>query len=247
MALQLTSVTSPSPFKHDSMGCLPLDLKSVTQEDGKRHYQTPEGKWYPSITTVLSGGTDTTFLDEWRARVGEEEARRISGQATRRGTVIHKVYEDYLNNVPINLYKLMPNIREIVRGTLPVLNRINTVVMQESALYSNALQIAGRTDLIGVWDGTLSVVDFKGSNKEKKREWILSYFAQCAGYAIMFRECYGIEINQCVVIVSVEGGKPQVFQEPIAPHIPYLLNAIEQYKKNNNDAANGPTVGEQAS
>lgn len=227
--MKLETLKADPLFIHDTMGLIPLELKSETQEDGKRHYQTPEGHWYPSITTIL-GAMSKDFINDWKDRIGHEEANRISGHAARRGNTIHKVYEDFLDNKVIQLRKLMPDIREIVKPTCALLQtHINRVVMKETALYSDALKIAGRTDLIADWDNKLSVVDHKGSGRAKERDWILGYFAQCTGYALMFKERYNIDIEQCVVVVSVEGGQPQVFVEQISDHIPYLLKAIENY------------------
>lgn len=216
------------PFKQDLVPV--LDLPRVTNADGTRFYTTPEGKAYPSITTVLNDpAIAAPWLAEWRMRVGAEEARKVSGRATRRGTIIHKLFEDYLKTGFIDLNRQMPDVRQMVRDTAPLLNHINRVVAQEIPLYSDTLRLAGTTDLIADWDGILSVVDYKNSNYKKSREDILGYFAQCSGYATMFEERYKVPVKQVVIVVAVENLPGQMFVEKAEDHRAYLQDAIDSY------------------
>lgn len=198
--MQFTHVGPPREF---------TDLESVTHPDGRRFYTTPDGRVYPSITTVLSAGSKG-HLDEWRKRVGEEEALRVSTRATLRGTRFHKLTEDYLNNQPVK-----PHLLDAQNFTAfkPVLHRINNIRIQEVALYSHYLRLAGRTDCIGDFDGKLSIIDFKTATQPKRPEWIYNYFKQAAGYAIMWEEMTGIPIGRLAILISVDDDEPQVFVE----------------------------------
>lgn len=209
-------------------------LKSV-QHEGKRFYLTPEGNIYPSMTTVLSDLKKESLM-EWRKRVGEAEANRISTQAARRGTNVHLMCEDYLNNHEWYAKKRMPNEIEMFNSIKPILDeRITDIVMQEVGMWSNHLGVAGRVDAIAKFDGKLSIIDFKTSSKPKKEEWIDNYFMQEAGYAIMFEELTGKPITNLVTIIAVEeGGEPQVFIQHRDTWAKPLLKAVRQYKEAHN-------------
>ena len=179
-------------------------------ENGTRYYVTPEGNKYPSVTTVLSEHSRQSIA-EWRAKVGEEEANRVSVKASGRGTRIHKYCEDYINNETFTI----PNIfdREMFESMKPELHRINNVHAQEHRMFSNYLRMAGTVDCIGEHDGRLSIIDFKTATKPKRPEWIKNYFMQCCAYAIMYEELYKEPIQKLVVIIGVDNNEPQVFVE----------------------------------
>jgi CRISPR/Cas system-associated exonuclease Cas4 (RecB family) len=107
--------------------------------------------------------------------------------------------------------------------------RLTTVYSQEAPLYSEHLGLAGRVDCVGVWDGKNSIIDYKTSRKLKKKEWISSYFMQCAAYAIMWEERTGMPITQLVVLIAVDDNEPQVFIEHRDNWVQPLLDVIEQY------------------
>ena len=153
--------------------------------NGKRNYVTPEGELYPSITTIL-GEFSKASIQAWRKRVGETEANKISGKASRRGTSVHSVCESYIKNEDGYLDGQTPNIVELFKTIDPFLERIDNVHGVELGLYSDHFGVAGRTDLIAEFDGKLAVIDYKTSNKIKKKEWCESYFAQCAFYAVAY-------------------------------------------------------------
>lgn len=205
------------------------ELETVTK-DGKRFYVTPEGKHYPSVTTV-SGFSKAQVIKEWRQRVGEEQANKISTQASVRGTAVHKLCEDYLNNVddyqkghmPINIAAFTP-LKHLLD------NHVNNIVMQEVPLYSNYLEVGGRVDCIAEWDGKLSVIDFKTAKKLKKKEWIDNYFMQASAYCVMYEELTGQPINQIVIAITVDDENPQVFIEKRDDHIWNFVNLRKQYK-----------------
>ena len=182
-------------FTHLNLDLNLPELEASTTEDG-RTYTTPDGNVYPSITTVLSV-LSKDGIQEWQNRVGLEEAERIREHAANRGTDLHQILEDYINNKPVTFpttkLKIMFN-----RMKRPLRN-VSDVIAQEVPLYSDALKIAGRCDLIAAYKGINSIIDFKGSGKAKKEEWIQSYFQQATGYSLMFEERTGICIEQIVI------------------------------------------------
>jgi len=206
-----------------------FDEIETEQINGKRHYVTPKGK-FPSITTVLSI-LSRDGIAEWRAKVGEKEANRISTQAARRGTNVHLMCEDYINN-KLDSKKFLPHEREMFNAIKPVLDEnIDNVVAQEVPLWSSYLGVAGRVDCIAEYNGRLSVIDFKTSRRRKQKEWIGSYFQQASAYCVMFEERTKTPIDQIVIIVAVEDGTSQVFVEKRDNYILDCMDTIEKYYK----------------
>lgn len=203
------------------------DLKSETFPDGKRYYTLPDGTRLPSVTTVL-GAQKKQAIMEWRKRVGEEKANKISKQATSRGTNVHTLCERYLNNEPLGA--IMPDALEMFRSVKPLLNRINNIHYQECALWSKQLGMAGRVDCIAEFDGKLSVIDFKTSKRVKGRNDILDYFWQTTAYSLMYEELIGVPIDNLIIIMAVEDSEPILFMEKTGDHIEGLVEAINFYK-----------------
>lgn len=193
---------------------LKLDSLETKEIDGSRYYVTPTGESYPSVTTVL-GHFKKKQIQEWRDRVGHEEANRISNRASTRGNKFHAMMERYLENKPIKevLHEdVMPDMRQAFRDIQKTLDRIDNIHYIECPLYSTKMRLAGRTDVIGEFDGTLSVIDFKTSTRLKQESYIQNYFEQATAYGIMYEERVGIPIKQIVVIISVDNEpEPQVF------------------------------------
>ena len=190
-----------------------LSFGMITEnKNGKRHYATPSGELYPSITTVL-GELNKAAISAWRKRVGETEANKISGKASRRGTRLHSVCESYIQNKEEYLNGETPHIVELFKTIEPILERVDNIQGVELALYSEHFGIAGRTDCIAEFDGTLSVIDYKTSNKIKKKEWCEKFFAQGAFYGIAYEELTSIPVPQVVIIIAVENEQPQLFVE----------------------------------
>ena len=208
-----------------------LTLPDVTTQtiQGKRFYVTPEGNKYPSITTVLSGKGNEGII-KWRESVGNDVANQIMRSAAKRGTAVHQLVEDYLNNDELSKQDVLP----VALFTLlkPELDKINNIVMQEGALYSNKWGVAGRVDCIAEYDGKLSVIDFKTSTKEKKEEWIENYFIQGSAYCEMYEERFSGKIDQVVILIVTEDGGVQVFKKDKRPFLPLLKEAIGEFNKN---------------
>jgi len=189
-------------------------------QDGKRFYVTPEGNKYPSVTTVLSEYS-RKGIQEWRNRIGNEEAKKISSKASIRGTKLHKACELYLNNKK-PIFKT-PLEEERFNTLKPVLAQINNIHAQEFRMYSDHLRLAGTVDCIAEFNGKLAVIDFKTVSKRKEAKYIENYFMQCSAYAIMYEERFDIPINKTIVIISVEESTPQIFFETRDRHVKRLL------------------------
>ena len=202
--------------------------------NGKRNYVTPSGELYPSITTVL-GELSKAAIQAWRKRVGETEANKISGKASRRGTSLHSVCESYIQNKEEFLDGETPHIVELFKTIEPILERVDNIQGVELALYSDHFGIAGRTDCIAEFDGVLSVIDYKTSNKIKKKEWCDKYFAQGAFYGVAYEELTSIPVPQVVIIIAVENEQPQLFVEKRDDWTHLIWEAKELYELNNND------------
>ena len=200
--------------------------------NGKRNYVTPSGELYPSITTILSE-FNKAAIQKWRKRVGETEANKISGKASRRGTSVHSVCESYIKNEDGYFDGQTPNIIELFKTIEPFLERVDNIHGVELALYSKHFGVAGRTDLIAEFDGKLSVIDYKTSNRTKKKEWCESYFAQGSFYAIAYEELTGIPVSQIVIIVAVENDQPQLFVEKRNNWVDTIWKAKKLYELNN--------------
>lgn len=201
------------------------ELESSTSPDGYRTYATPDGIDYPSVTTVLKR-IPNPALDAWRLAMGEERARIISQRAAARGRAIHAVAERYLLN-DLNWRPKMPTTRSNFSFIKPILDdHVGIVKGIEIPLYSHALKTAGRSDLVAEYDGIMSIVDFKGSDKEKDEERAHSYFLQATAYSVMFEEMYGIRVPQIVVIIVVEHDHPIVF---VKPRFPYLEQVYDVF------------------
>ena len=203
----------------------------VEETDGKRHYVSPNGMKLPSVTTVL-GHFGKQKIQEWKDRVGKEEAERISTRASIRGTKFHSMLEKYLTNEQNIFEDVMPDARQAFKDVQKVVDRIDNISYIESMLYSESLGLAGRSDVIGEFDYVPSIIDFKTSLRPKKREWILNYFEQGTAYSLMYEEMTGIQINQIVIIISVDGtDEPQVFLEDRNYNIDSLRDKIKAYKE----------------
>ena len=204
-----------------------FDLKTE-RIDGKRHYVAPGGERYLSATGVLSV-LSADSIKKWRKRVGEQEANKVSRKASGRGTKFHTVCEHYLDNHDNYLESVNPDVAEGFVSLQPHLDRIDNVVTQEQALYSDTLCLAGRADCIAEFDGIPSIIDFKTSLKPKKEEWIESYWIQTEIYAYMFTELTEVKLEQKVILINVWEGEPQIFIEPVGTRIGRINEVIQMY------------------
>ena len=199
-------------------------LKEVTI-DGKRFYETPGGV-FPSVTSVV-GWDKQNFFAEWR-RKNPEESRRVLA----RGTKLHSLIESYLNNEEIDFDNMLPNFKVLFNQIKPELDKIQNIVALETPLWSKTLGLAGRTDCIAEYDGKLSIIDFKASSKEKRKQDVESYFTQATAYALMFQERTGIIVENFAILISCEDGLTQVFQNKPIQYVKKLKNVIVSYNNN---------------
>jgi genome maintenance exonuclease 1 len=197
-------------FNHVDIILPKLERETI---DGVRYYKVPDLEELlrlVSITSVTSH-KNRQFFAKWRKKVGEEEADKITRQATSRGTDMHTLVEHLLKNE--DLPEVQPLSQFLFKIAKPDLNRINNIHALESSLYSKILGVAGTVDCIAEFDGELAIIDFKTSKKPKPREWIEHYFVQCAAYACMFYELTGIPVKKLVIIMACENGECIVYEE----------------------------------
>ena len=207
--------------------CFPK-IEQINGEDFRR-YRVPNGKLYPSQSSVVGAVVDKSFLIEWRKRVGDKEADRISQHASERGTALHLLCELYATNddsYELVKRKSMPDALAnfaAIRRQLALLDEVRGCEVQ---MYSDKLRIAGTADMIAVWKGKLSIIDYKTSRRPKSREDIDHYLMQCSGYATMWEELTGEKVEQLVILMAVDGQKEcSVFVEDVAPNLAKLKKA----------------------
>lgn len=188
-----------------------VDLNAQNIE-GTRFYKVPSGKLYPSITSITSFYGRQTFID-WRKRVGNEEADRVTRIATTRGTKFHDLVEKYMLNENVDDYKPLPTTKFLFLKAKPYLDRINNIHALEKSLYSDYLGLAGRVDCIAEYEGELAIIDFKTSKKIKPEKWIENYFVQEVAYACMYYEMTGIPVQKLITIMVAENGECFVYEK----------------------------------
>ena len=206
------------------------ELQDLRTENinGKRHYITPDGNRYVSITTLLSN-LSKAGIQKWRERVGEVEANKISTKASRQGSRVHSICESYIKNEYGYLDGRMPNEIDMFSSIQSLLDCIDNIHCVEGALYSDELKLAGRTDLIAEFNNELAVIDYKTSRKIKTWDMCHAYFMQGAFYAHAYEERTGIPINNITIIMAVENEKPLLFKETKDRWIEPLKSVIYKY------------------
>ncbi len=198
-------------FSHVDLDLQPLEREHV---DGVRYYKVPDEDELikmVSITSVTSHFNKEIFIN-WRKKVGNEEADKITKAATKRGTDMHTLTEHYLKNDE-ELPTVPPISEFLFKIAKPKLNLINNIYALEGPLYSRQLGVAGTVDCIAEYDGELAIIDFKTSKKPKPRDWIEHYFVQAMAYGCMFYELTGIAIKKLVIIMACENGECIVYEE----------------------------------
>lgn len=198
-------------FQHVDISLPQLERETI---DGVRYYKVPSDDELiklVSITSVTSHFNKHIF-ENWRKKVGEEEANRVTKQATSRGTDMHTLVEHYLQNDDYDS-EVLPISKFLFQILKPELKKINNIHALEGALYSRRLGIAGTVDCIAEYNGELAIIDFKTSKKPKPREWIEHYFVQCMAYGCMLYELTGISVKKLVILMSCENGECVVYEE----------------------------------
>ena len=197
-------------FNHIDIELPQLERETI---DGVRYYKVPDDQELlrlVSITSVTSHFNREIF-DNWRKKIGEDEAQKITKAATARGTDLHTLVENHLYNK--DLPPVAPMADFLFKIAKTDLNRINNIYALEGSLYSKQLGIAGTVDCIAEYNGELAIIDFKTSKKPKPREWIEHYFVQCMAYGCMLYELTGISVKKLVIIMACENGECVVYEE----------------------------------
>ena len=197
------------------------DYKELKRQsvDGKRLYENPYGDPVPSVTTILSAtqpAEKRKALAAWRKRVGDEEAQRITTTAANRGTVMHNILEhwalgEYETYNPGNniVHRQAKEMAKVVIENIE--NDINEIWGTEVNLCAANLY-AGTTDLVGMYKGKPTIMDFKQTNKPKKREWIDDYFLQGAAYGLAHNEMFGTDIKNIAIFMCSGDCEWQLFE-----------------------------------
>ena len=211
------------------------DLPDLTTRtiDSKRHYiidcEGPDPIAYPSITSIL-GWYSAKGIQQWRKRVGEKEANRVSTQASRRGTSVHQIIEDYVNNKEDYSRDLMPiHLEDFNKIKTEIDEHLDNIRGLEVALYSHKLRCAGRSDCIAEWKGQPSILDWKTSRRVKKRDEIWSYFVQSTFYATAWEELTGEKLENIVIVMSPTDHDVLVFEEKVEDWYDLTEQKIDQW------------------
>lgn len=194
----------------------PLNRTTV---EGKRHYCLPDGTKVPSVTTILDktkSEESKQALNKWKRRVGEQQAQQITTEAASRGTRMHKWLETYVKDGDIGLPGTNPYSQQShAMANIIIFEGLAKNVTEfwgvEVPIYYSGLY-AGTTDCIGIWKGKPAILDFKQTNKPKKREWIGDYFMQLAAYALAHNNTYGTDIKQGVILMCSAANEFQEFE-----------------------------------
>lgn len=207
----------------------PIEINGELKEvsiDGNRFYETPEGV-FPSVTSVV-GFKKNAFFAQWRKN-NPDESKRV----TSRGTKFHSLLEKYIKNedfIVEDLHSMQKSLFSLIK---PEIDKIDNIIALETPLWSKTLGLAGRTDCIADYDGKLSIIDFKASTKEKRKQDIDNYFAQATAYALMFQERTGIIVKNFAILIACEDGILQVFQGNPIKYVKHLKHLITEYKEAN--------------
>jgi hypothetical protein len=211
-------------FNHDIID-IKFDISSKETPNG-RFYITEQGT-FPSVTTITSW-EKKEFFKLWRKQ-NPEESKRV----TARGNRLHSLIESYIKNEDLSKKEIMPNDLDLFLQLKTQLDKIDNIKALETPLFGKDVGLAGRVDCIAEYDGVLSVIDFKGSTKQKRKEDIDNYMMQATAYILLWKEITGQTIDNFVILISCEDGTVQVFQDSPKKYIYSLFMAIKKYKDNN--------------
>lgn len=187
-----------------------------TSVDGRRYYSTPDGNKVQSVTTILDAtkpAEQKAALQAWRQRVGEKQARQITTESASRGTRMHKYIEDYVQTGVLREPGTNPYSAQSRQMAKIIIEQY--LDPNQGEYYGSEVNLfypelyAGTTDLVGTWDGELAIIDFKQTNRPKKRDWIDGYFIQLAAYAMAHNYLYETNIRTGVILMCSQDYHPQ--------------------------------------
>lgn len=216
-------------FEHALLDRISLERVEI---DGVRHYKTPTGGCYPSVTTVLSSMSKQGILN-WRESIGHEKADKILRQAAARGTATHAICERYMLNEENYIKGAMPANVSLFKQIQPYVDKnIGKVYGVEIPLFSDRLKSAGTCDLFCQLHGINAVVDFKTSIRPKDEKYIEGYFYQATAYAMMIEEIYKVSVPTIGILIAVEEDHLQVFTKQTAQYREIVTSFFQNYSCN---------------
>ena len=228
-----------APVKWNKKYIYPKSQRSLIQ--GKRHYDI-EQKKLPSVTTIISATQSEEkrqALAKWKARLGDHAADRVRDLAAMRGTAMHTYLEGYVRgtghkDLTSVGQEAEPMAKQIIDRGLIDLDEIwgSEVVLYYPELY------AGATDVVGIYNGRESIIDFKQTNKPKRREWIEDYFIQLGAYAMAHNYVYRTKIQSGVILMCSKDKLFQKFESSDKEFVGYqhaFLRKVDQYYRNQKD------------
>jgi genome maintenance exonuclease 1 len=219
------------------------EIKNIDRVSG-RVYDTPIGQ-FPSVTTVLGKTGNKEWLEAWKARVGEAEAERIKNAAAERGTILHNYLENFYEKYSdpsveqakefianSGLIKEKPFIQKMVKELLKhlLVNNFKSLA-QEFVVWDSELELAGRCDGLGYWNGKLVVIDYKTSRRKKSRASIQDYLLQATAYCRAHNQMFENKVSSFIILIAVEDGTSQVFTGLYQNYEAALKTRVEEYRQ----------------
>ena len=180
-----------------------FNFAELKRQDGdSRFYLTPDGEALPSVTTILSKTKDKTFLKKWRQKVGEKKAEEIIKDSAQIGTALHLYIERFVNGEQYkDLTKIGIQAEKMAKKIIDESFKDLTEIWGSEVHLYYPGRYAGTTDMIGVYKGRPTIIDFKQTNRPKKREWVQDYLMQLSAYAVAHNKLFNTEIDQGVVLM----------------------------------------------
>jgi len=223
-------------YKFNKLYDYPKSMRSLI--NNKRHYEVGEEK-LPSVTTILSAcqsDEKKESLARWKAKIGDRAADKVRDDAAERGTAMHKYLEAHIDGTGLKDLTPLGVQAETMAGKIieSGLRDLEEVWGQEVTLYYPGLY-AGATDVVGVYNGAPAIIDFKQSNKPKKREWIEDYFEQLGAYCMAHNYVYGTKIQSGVILMCTKDFMFQKFEVSGREFVGYqhaFLKKVDQYHEN---------------
>ena len=192
----------------------PTSTRSLIND--QRHYDVGTQEKLPSVTTILQATQSDekkAKLAEWRQNVGENKAESIKNEAAERGSIMHRIIEGYLLGQRHADFSNQGQLAGVMAETIiesGIRGHLDEIWGSEITVYYPGLY-AGATDLVGIYEGRESIVDFKQSNKPKRKEWIEDYFVQLAAYAMAHNHIYGTKIQSGTILMCTKDNMFQRF------------------------------------
>ena len=221
-------------MERNSKFTYPKSTRSII--NGSRHYLIDNSR-LPSVTSILSATKseeDKAGIAAWKERVGHKEAERIKIEASNRGSSLHKFLESYLlDKLNMDLLEEDNQVKKMGEKIIEngIKNKLSEIWGVEATLYYPN-KYAGTADCIGVYEGKETIVDFKQSNKPKKKEYIFDYFLQLGAYSLAHNIIYNSKITQGVVLLCTVDNLFQDFKiegEQLIQFQNKFLEKVEQF------------------